>query len=310
MKRSLITYVTASLLVVVFLMMMFAFQVRQTEIAIVTVFGRYSGAPREPGIHFRLPWPVESVHRFDNRIRNFEKKYEPTSTRDGRLLMTEVFVGWRIAEPKLFLERFSGDVNLADIRRPKYFGAAPYNEKIAAVDGRTWVVEVEVPSERTERETLGHELQRILEEKTAQWGITVQSVEIRDVHIPQALEDAMRADRAPYKILQFNDFGLVAITRKRVKQSLERALCSPCPYCEASGYVKSVGTVISEILAQAQKYAKVVDGKECVLRVNPEVAHELQSTETKYLEEIEEILGRPVLVISDTLLHQEKFDLT
>jgi len=49
----------------------------------------------------------------------------------------------------------NGDVKLTDIRRPKYFGAAPYNEKIAAVDGRTWVVEVEVPSERTERETLG-----------------------------------------------------------------------------------------------------------------------------------------------------------
>jgi ribonuclease G len=128
--------------------------------------------------------------------------------------------------------------------------------------------------------------------------------------VMQALEETMRSDKAPYKILQFNDFGLVAITRKRVKQSLERALCSPCPYCEASGYVKSVATVISEILAQAQKYAKVVDGKECVLRVNPEVAHELQSTETKYLEEIEEILGRPVLVISDNLLHQEKFDLT
>ena len=128
--------------------------------------------------------------------------------------------------------------------------------------------------------------------------------------VMQALEETMRYDKAPYKILQFNDFGLVAITRKRVKQSLERALCSPCPYCEGSGYVKSVATVISEILMQAQKYAKVVDGKECILRVNPEVAHVMQSTETKYLEELEEILGRPVLVIADNLLHQEKFDLT
>ena len=128
--------------------------------------------------------------------------------------------------------------------------------------------------------------------------------------VMQALEETMRFDKAPYKILQFNDFGLVAITRKRVKQSLERALCSPCPYCEGSGYVKSVATVISEILVQAQKYAKVVDGKECILRVNPEIAGVLQSTETNYLEELEEILGRPVLVTSDNLLHQEKFDLT
>ena len=53
--------------------------------------------------------------------------------------------------------------------------------------------------------------------------------------VMQALEEAMRADRAPYKILQFNDFGLVAITRKRVKQSLERTLCSPCPYLRRRG---------------------------------------------------------------------------
>ncbi len=67
--------------------------------------------------------------------------------------------------------------------------------------------------------------------------------------VMQSLEEAMRADRAPYKILQFNDFGLVAITRKRVKQSLERTLCSPCPTCEGAGYTKSVATVIGEILA-------------------------------------------------------------
>lgn len=128
--------------------------------------------------------------------------------------------------------------------------------------------------------------------------------------VMQALEDAMKADKAPYKILQFNDFGLVAITRKRVKQSLERALCSPCPYCEGAGYVKSIETVVGEILTEAQKYAKVVDGKDCLLRVNPEVAKVLKSIDNKYLEELEETLGRPVLVSADPMLHQEKFDLT
>ncbi|MBI5283125.1 MAG: Rne/Rng family ribonuclease [Candidatus Solibacter usitatus] len=127
--------------------------------------------------------------------------------------------------------------------------------------------------------------------------------------VMQSLEETMRADKAPYKILQFNDFGLVAITRKRVKQSLERALCSPCPECEGAGYLKSVTTVIGEILAQAQKYAKVVDTKDVVLRVNPEVAKMLNSIDNEYLEELEEVLGRPVLVTADPLLHQEKFDL-
>jgi ribonuclease G len=127
--------------------------------------------------------------------------------------------------------------------------------------------------------------------------------------VMQALEDEMRLDRAPYKILQFNDFGLVAITRKRVKQTLERALCSPCPTCDGSGYVKSVQTVIGEILQEAQKIARAVEGPNVVLRVNPEVAKVLKSTDNDYLEELEEILRYPVLVTGDPQLHPEKFDL-
>lgn len=127
--------------------------------------------------------------------------------------------------------------------------------------------------------------------------------------VMQGLEEAMRADRAPYKILQFNDFGLVAITRKRVKQSLERALCAPCPYCDGAGYVKSVQTVIGEILVEAHKLAKAIEGKEAVLRVHPDVAKVLKASSNRYLEEIEEILGRPVLVKGDPVLHHEKFDL-
>jgi ribonuclease G len=127
--------------------------------------------------------------------------------------------------------------------------------------------------------------------------------------VMQALEEAMRVDRAPYKILQFNDFGLVAITRKRVKQSLERTLCSPCPHCDGGGYIKSVTTVVSEILTEARKMASSVEGKEIMLRTHPDVAKVLKSNQNKYLEELEEVLRRPVLVKSDPLLHHEKFDL-
>jgi Rne/Rng family ribonuclease len=127
--------------------------------------------------------------------------------------------------------------------------------------------------------------------------------------VMQALEEAMRNDRAPYKILQFNDFGLVAITRKRVKQSLERTLCTPCPYCEGAGYVKSPLTVVGEILQEAHKIAKAVEGKDVMLRVAPEVAKLLKSNQNSYLQEMEEVLGRTVIVKSDQQLHQEKFDL-
>ena len=127
--------------------------------------------------------------------------------------------------------------------------------------------------------------------------------------VMQALEEAMRKDRSPSKALQVSDFGLVIITRKRVKQSLERTLCSPCPSCEGAGYVKSVTTVIGEILQEAYKIARAVEGPDVVLRVNPEVAKVLKSHNNDYLQEMEQVLGRTVIVKSDPLLHQEKFDL-
>ncbi len=79
--------------------------------------------------------------------------------------------------------------------------------------------------------------------------------------VMQALEEALRSDRAPSKVLQFNDFGLVAITRKRVKQSLERTLAEPCPYCTGAGFVKSVTTVCNELYIEMRKMAKVHDKK-------------------------------------------------
>ncbi len=127
--------------------------------------------------------------------------------------------------------------------------------------------------------------------------------------VMQALEEAMAQDRAPYKILQFNDFGLVAITRRRVKQSLERALCSPCPTCEGAGYVKSVQTVMSEILTEALKIRPGLEGNNVMLRVNPEVAKTIKTSAETYLQELEDLLGRAVIVKSDPLLHPDKFDL-
>ncbi len=125
-----------------------------------------------------------------------------------------------------------------------------------------------------------------------------------------ALEQELHSDRSPSKILQFNDFGLVAITRKRVKQSLERTLCTPCPYCGGGGMVKSPQTVSYEILAEARRISKDVDHhNEVILRVNPEVAKALRGPERDVLAEIEAYLGGMVTIKSDPTVHQEQFDI-
>jgi len=124
-----------------------------------------------------------------------------------------------------------------------------------------------------------------------------------------ALEEALRSDRAPSKALQFNDFGLVAITRKRVKQSLERTLAEPCPYCTGGGFVKSVTTVCNELYTEMRKMAKVHDKEDVTVRVNPEVAKALKASNGKLLTELEDLTGKTVLVKSDPAMHQELFDI-
>lgn len=126
--------------------------------------------------------------------------------------------------------------------------------------------------------------------------------------VMQALEDALKADRAPSKVLQFNDFGLVAITRKRVKQSLERTLGQPCPTCQATGMIKSVTTVCNEIYVEIRKMSRHFE-RDVMLRVNPEVAKALKSNGGKWMQEMEELTKRTILVKSDPLLHPEHFDI-
>jgi ribonuclease G len=123
-----------------------------------------------------------------------------------------------------------------------------------------------------------------------------------------ALQEALQYDKSPTKVLSFNDFGLIIMTRKRVKQSLERTLCSPCAYCQGAGLVKSAQTVCYEILDEARRLSKQMDDvRQVTLRVNPEVAKALRSTERVVLDEIEEYLG-VIDVTSDATAHQEQFD--
>ena len=124
-----------------------------------------------------------------------------------------------------------------------------------------------------------------------------------------ALEDALRADRAPSKVLRFNEFGLVAITRKRTKQALERTLCQPCPYCTGSGMVKSIPTLCYEIQAEAKKMAPEMDSGSLTLRVHPEISKALKTRESALIEELERWTKKSVIIQADPSLHWEQYDI-
>ncbi|HEV7747630.1 MAG TPA: Rne/Rng family ribonuclease [Pyrinomonadaceae bacterium] len=130
--------------------------------------------------------------------------------------------------------------------------------------------------------------------------------------VMSALQDALRGDKSPTKVLSFNDFGLVIMTRKRVKQSLERTLCSPCQYCQGAGLIKSPQTICYELLEEARVLGRAMNGdrknRQATLRIHPEVAKALRSTERDVLNEIEEYLGAVDINSSDPTVHQEQFD--
>ena len=124
-----------------------------------------------------------------------------------------------------------------------------------------------------------------------------------------ALEDALRLDRSPSKVLQFNDFGLVAITRKRTQPSLERTLCTPCANCNGSGWSKSAETICYDVQQELKKMAHMLEGKEITIRLNPEVAKVLKSGEFVSIQELEDWTRKDIIVKSDPLLHEEHFDI-
>jgi Rne/Rng family ribonuclease len=124
-----------------------------------------------------------------------------------------------------------------------------------------------------------------------------------------ALEEALRADRAPSKMLRFNEFGLIAITRKRTKQALERTLCQPCPYCTGSGMVKSIPTLCYEIQTEARKMAPEMSSASITLRVHPEIGKALKTRESSLVEELERWTKKSVIIQADPTLHWEQYDI-
>ena len=126
--------------------------------------------------------------------------------------------------------------------------------------------------------------------------------------VAQAFERELRRDRAPSKTIQVSDFGLIIVTRKRVRQSLERQLTDPCPYCSGSAVIKSSSTICYDLLSEVRKIGPELNGHAVQLRVNPDIARVLEQEQRGVLRDLERVLGRGVTVQPDVRLHHEQFD--
>jgi ribonuclease G len=124
----------------------------------------------------------------------------------------------------------------------------------------------------------------------------------------ETLENEVRKDRSKTKILQISEFGLIEMTRKRVRQSLERSLTQACPYCGGSGRIKSNATISLEIWRELMKMRDLHEGQDVIVRVNPIVYGTLQNGAEPVFEEIERNMGIHLVFKPDDTLHHEQFD--
>ncbi len=108
MKRNILTLAIAAVLIIIFALLLFVFQVRQSEVAVVTTFGKPTGDITAPGAYFKWPWPIQKVYKFDQRVQNFEDKFSENLTADNNNLLTSVYVGWKISDAKSFFPKFAG----------------------------------------------------------------------------------------------------------------------------------------------------------------------------------------------------------
>jgi membrane protease subunit HflC len=240
MKRAPVTLVAGCVLLVIFALMLFAFQVRQTQVAVVTTFGKYSRTITEPGLNWRLPWPIQKVYHFDNRIHTFNRRFEQTATRDGRSLLVTVFVGWRIADPRVFLERFQqGD--LAEAERT--LESQIRDTKNGVVSQYDFANFVSTDPAQLKFDEIEQRMTEDLRPKVlASYGIEVRFVGIRQLGLPESITakvfERMREERQQL-VKQFTGEGEAEAIRIRAEAERQRA----------------------EILARAEAEATVMRGQ-------------------------------------------------
>jgi membrane protease subunit HflC len=200
MKRNPLTLVIGLLLIIVFGLLLFVFQVRTSEVAVVTTFGNPTRPITEAGAHLKWPWPIQRVWKFDRRVQNFEDKITEGLTRDSFNLLTSVYIGWRITEPTAFFPKFAGTaepIGEAERQLERLLGNAktavvgkhPLSDFVSATDNGTNFVAIE------------HEILDVIKSqvRTNNWGLDIEFLGLKKVQLPesvtQSVFDRMQSER-------------------------------------------------------------------------------------------------------------------
>ncbi|MGH7952909.1 MAG: protease modulator HflC [Limisphaerales bacterium] len=198
MKRNLLTIIIGAVLVIIFALLLFVFQVRQSEVAVVTTFGNPSRAIEKPGAYLKWPWPIQKVYKFDGRIQNFQDKFSETLTADSINLLTSVYVGWRISDAEEFLRAFpGGSVSVAQSQLESMLRSADK----AAVGKHPLSDFVNADPKQLKFDQIESSIEQVVqgELETNNYGIKLEFLGIKKLGLPEsvtaAVFDRMKSER-------------------------------------------------------------------------------------------------------------------
>jgi len=201
MKKNLLTIIIAIVLVVIFALLLFTFQVRQSEVVVVSTFLKPTDTITKPGLYVKWPWPVQSINRFDQRVQSFDDKFSEILTADNTMLLTSVYVGWRISDAKVFFPKFPGGSALAAQRQLEDI----VRSAKAAVIGRHNLSDfVNSDPKEIKFGEIEKEIQVAVETELAKhdYGISIEFLGFKKIGLPesvtQAVFDRMKSERTKY----------------------------------------------------------------------------------------------------------------
>jgi modulator of FtsH protease HflC len=197
MKRNALTLVIGAVLVVVFVLLLFVFQVRQSEAVVITTFGKPTRVITRPGPYLKWPWPIQQVNRFDERIQNFQDRYSESLTADQQNLLTCVYVGWKITDAAEFLRSFRGSVPAAQNRLETILRSA----KLQVVGNHPLSDFVNADPKQLKFDQIETEIEQAAQGQlsTNACGMTLEFLGFKKIGLPQDVTqtvfDRMKADR-------------------------------------------------------------------------------------------------------------------
>lgn len=200
MKKNLLTLIISAVLAVIFVLLLFTFQVRTSEVAVVTTFGQTTSEISQPRAFpfFKWPWPIQKVYKLDKRIQNFEDPVSEPITADNNNLLLNVYVGWSIADAKAFFPKFAGGSTLAAQRMLKDVVS---QAKIAVVGKHPLGDFVNANEKQLKFDVIEAEIKAIAQAQIAtnNCGIRIDYLGIKKLGLPesvtQSVFDRMTAER-------------------------------------------------------------------------------------------------------------------